>query len=77
MRRAGHKQQLHLKILFLCGEVERVLDMLDNTGPQVSMVQAGPLRPECLTTNRRPVRLKVANGQYMAGGTKEAQIVLQ
>ena len=48
--------------------------MLVNTGAQVSLVKAGLLLPECLKDSRRPVRLKVANGQYMVGGTKEAAI---
>ena len=37
----------------------------------------GLLPTECLTTSRRPVRLKVADGHYMVGGTKEAEIALQ
>ena len=77
MRRVGRERQLHLKVRALCGEVEKVLDMLVDTGAQVSLVKAGLLPPECLTDSRRPVRLKVANGQYMAGGTKEAAIGLQ
>ena len=44
---------------------------------QVSLVKAGLLPPECLTHSRKPVRLKVANGQYMVGGTREAAIGLQ
>ena len=51
--------------------------MLVDTGAQVSLVKAGLLPPECLTASRRSIRLKVANGQYMVGGTKEAQITLQ
>ena len=51
--------------------------MLVDTGAQVSLVKAGLLPPECLTASQRPVRLKVANGQYMVGGTKEAQILMQ
>ena len=51
--------------------------MLVDTGAQVSLVKAGLLPPECLTYSRKPVRLKVANGQYMVGGTKEAAIGLQ
>ena len=57
--------------------VEKVFNMLVNTGAQVSQVKAGLLPPECLTDSRKPVRLKVANGQYMVGGTKEAAIGLQ
>ena len=51
--------------------------MLVDTGAQVSLVKAVLLPPECLTDSRRPVRLKVANGQYMVGGTREAAIGLQ
>ena len=41
------------------------------------MVKAGLIPPECLTPNRRPVRLEVANGESMVGGTKEAEVALQ
>ena len=68
---------MHLKVRALCGEVEEVLDSLVDTGAQVSLIKAGLLLPECLTDSRRPVRLKVASGQYMVGGTKEAAIGLQ
>ena len=57
-------------------EVERVFDVLVDTGAQESLVKAALHPPECLTASQRPVRLKVANGQYMVGGTKKAQIVL-
>ena len=77
VRRVGRQRQLHLKVRALCGEVEKVFDILVDTGAQVSLVEACLLPPECLTTSRRPVRLKVANGQYMVGGTKEAAIELQ
>ena len=77
VRRVGREQQLHLKVRALCGEVEKVFDVLVDTGAQVSLVKAGLLPPECLTDSRKPVRLKVANGQYMVGGTKEAAIGLQ
>ena len=77
VRRVGLKRQLHSKISALFGEVERVLNVLVDTGTQVSLVKVALLPPECLTTSRRPVRPKVANGQYMVAGTKEAQIALQ
>ena len=51
--------------------------MLVDTGAQVSLVKAGLLPPECLTDSRKPVRLKVANGKYIVGATKEAAIGLQ
>ena len=77
VRRVWRERQLHLKVRALCGEVEKVFDVLVDTGAQVSLVKAGLLPPECLTDSRKPVRLKVANGQYMVGGTKEAAIGLQ
>ena len=77
VRRVGRERQLHLKVRALCGEVEKVFDVLVDTGAQVSLVKAGLLPPECLTDSWKPVRLKVANGQYMVGGTKEAAIGLQ
>ena len=77
VRRVGRERQLHLKVRALCGEVGKVFDVLVDTGAQVSLVKAGLLPPECLTDSQKPVRLKVANGQYMVGGTKEAAIGLQ
>ena len=77
VRPVGRERQLHLKVRALCGEVEKVFDVLVDTGAQVSLVKAGLLPPECLTDSRKPVRLKVANGQYMVGGTREAAIGLQ
>ena len=77
VRRVGGQRQLHLKIRPLCGEVDRVFNVLVDTGAQGSLVKAGLLPPECLTTSLRPVRLKVAKGQYMVGGTKDAEIALQ
>ena len=63
LRRVGRERQLHLKVRALCGEVEKVFDVLVDTGAQVSRVKAGLPPPECLTDSRRSVRLKVANGQ--------------
>ena len=77
VRRVGRERQLHLKVRALCGEVEKVFDVLVDTGAQVSLVKAGLLPPECLTNSRKPVRLKVAKGQYMVGGTREGAIGLQ
>ena len=71
VRRVGRERQLHLKVCALCGEVEKVFDVLVDTGAQVSLVKAGLLPSECLTDSQKPVRLKVANSQYMVGGTKE------
>ena len=77
VRRVGRERQLHLKVRALCGEVEKVFDVLVYTRAEVSLIKAGLLPPECLTDSRRPVRLKVADGQYMVGGTREAAIGLQ
>ena len=76
VRRVGRERQLHLKVRALCGEVEKVFDVLVDTGAPVSLVKAGLLPPECLTDSMT-VRLKVANGQYMVKGTREAAIGLQ
>ena len=73
--RIGRERQRHLKIRALCREVEPVFNVLVDTGAQVSLVNAGLLPPECPTASRRPVSLKIANGQYMVGGTKAAKIL--
>ena len=77
VRLMGRERQLHQKIRALSKEVERFFDVLVDTGSQVSVIKARLLRPECLTTSGRPVRLKVANGQYMERRTKDAEIALQ
>ena len=77
MRRVSRERQLHLKICALCGEVETLLNVLVDTGAQVSLGKAGLLPPECLIASRRPVRLKIANGHYIEGGTKEAKFAQQ
>ena len=59
VRRVGRERQLHLKVRALCGEVEKVFDVLVDTGAQVSLAKAGLLPPECLTDSQKPVRLKV------------------
>ena len=66
-----------LRSAAVCWEVRKVFYVLVDTGAQVSLVKAGLLPPKCLTDSQRPVRLKVANGQYMVGGTREAAIGLQ
>ena len=76
VRWVRRERQLTLKIRALCGEVEKIFNLLVDTGAQVSLHQAGLLPSECLTTSRSPVRVKVANCQYMVRGTNEAQIAL-
>ena len=77
MRRVVREQQLRLKIRALCVEVERVFNVLADTDARISLVKAGLLPPECLARSPRPVRLKVANGQHMVKGTKEAETAPQ
>ena len=69
--------QVHLKIRTLSGEVEPIFNVLVDTGAVVSLVKPGLLPPESLTASQRPVKLQVANGEYMVGGTNEAEIALQ
>ena len=77
VRRVGRERHLHLKIRALCGEPERVFNVLADTGAPISLVRAGLIPPECLTTSQRSVRLNLSNDQYMVGGMKEAEISLQ
>ena len=44
------------------------MDVLVDTGAQVSLVRRGLFKEEFLQPSRRPVRLKVANGEIMGGG---------
>ena len=41
VHRVGRERQLHLKVRALCGEVEKVFDVLVDTGAQASLVKAG------------------------------------
>ena len=70
----GDERQLHLKVRVRCGQEELVVDVLVDTGVQVSLVRRGLFKEESLQPSRRPVRLKVANGEIMGGGTHEATI---
>ena len=45
-----------------------------DTGAQVSLVRRALFKEESLQPSGRPVRLKVANGEMMGGGTHEATI---
>ena len=53
------------------------MDVLVDTGAQVSLVRRGLFREESLQPSRRPVRLKVANKEIMGGGTHEATISME
>ena len=73
----GDERQLHLKVRVRCGQEELVVDVLVDTGAQVSSVRRGLFKEESLQPSRRPVRLKVANGEIMDGGTHEATISME
>ena len=73
----GDERQLHLKVRVRCGQEELSVDALVDTGAQVSLVRRGLFKEESLQPSRRPVRLKVANGEIMGGGTYEATISME
>ena len=73
----GDERQLHLKVRARCGQEELVVDVLVDMGAQVSLVRRGLFKEELLQPSRRPVRLKVANGEIMGGGTHEATISME
>ena len=73
----GGERQWHLKVRVRCGQEELVVDVLVDTGAQVSLVRRGLFKEESLQPSRRPVRLKVANGEIMGGGTHEATISME
>ena len=73
----GDERQLHLRVRVRCGREEKVVDVLVDTGAQVSLVRRGLFKEELLQPSRRPVRLKVANGEIMGGGTYEATISME
>ena len=54
-----------------------MVDVLVDTGAQVSLVRRGLFKEELLQPSRRPVRLKVANGEIIGGGTHEATISME
>ena len=73
----GDERQLHLKVCVRCGQEELVVDVLVDTGAQVSLVRRGLFKVESLQPSRRPVRLKVANGEILGCGTHEATISME
>ena len=73
----GDERQLHLKVCVRCGKEELVVDVLVDTGAQVTLVWRGLFKEESLQPSRRPVRLKVANGEIMGGVTHEATISME
>ena len=73
----GDERQLHLKVRVRCGKKEVIADVLVDTGAKVSLVRKGLFSEELPKPSRRPVRLKVANGEIMGGGTHEATIGME
>ena len=73
----GDERQLHLKVRVRCRQEELVVDVLVDTGAQVSLVRRGLFKEESLQPSCRPVRLKVAKGEIMGGGTHEATISME
>ena len=73
----GDERQLHLKVRVRCGQEELVVDVLVDTGAQVSLVWRELFKEESLQPSRRPVRLKVANSEILGGGTHEATISME
>ena len=71
------EQRLHLKVRVRCGQEELVVDLLVDTGAKVSLVRRGLLKEESLQPSRRLIRLEVANGDIMGGGTHEATISME
>ena len=53
------------------------MNVLVDTGAQVSLVRRGLFKEKSLEPSRRPVRLKMANGEMLGGGTHEATISME
>ena len=73
----GDERQLHLKVRVPRGCKKSVVDVLVDTGAQVGLVRRALFKEESLQPSRRPVPVKVANGEIMGGGSHEASISLQ
>ena len=73
----GDERQLHLKVRVMCGRKEVVADVLVDTGVEVSLVRNGLFPDTCLKSSDRPVRLKVANGGIMGGGSRDTEFGLE
>ena len=73
----GDERQLHLKVRVRCEKKEVIANVLVDTGAQVSLVWKGLLSDKFLKPGRRPVRLKVPNGEIIGWGTPEATIGME
>ena len=73
----GDQRQLHLKVRVRCGREELVVDVLVDTGALVSLIRSWWFKEVSLQPSQRPVRLKVADGEIMGGGTHEVTISME
>ena len=73
----GDEWQLYLKVRVRCVRKEVIADVLVDTGAKVSFVRKAFFWEEFLKPSRRPVRLKVANGEIMGADTHEATINME
>ena len=70
----GDERQLHLKVRVRCEKKEVILDVLMDTGAQVSLIWKAFFLGQFQKPSRRAVGLKVPNGKIMGRGTHEATI---
>ena len=73
----GEERQLHLKVRVRRGKKEVIADVSVDPGAQVSLVCKGLFLGQFLKPSRRAVRLRVANGKIMGGGSHEATIGIE
>ena len=54
-----------------------IADVFVDTGAQVSLVRNGLFLDTCLKSSDQPVRLKIANGGFIGGGAREAELGME
>ena len=77
VRLVGGEQQLNLRVRVTCQVVEGLVSVLVDSGAQVSLLKTGTFHASSIKTSPNPVRLKVANGQYMGGGRTEVHLEIE